>query len=745
MDSLTKFRGLMSTEVNLSSLSTLIRTGNGKASGDEGQALRSTVDSILEFATSEAQRRGRPVEDVLAELGFELEDTPGEGAPTPVASGPVSVPASAVPVGNRAANRAFITALAPLEPPETDDFLSYVARHLPVLLKRLEILGLRPADTDGQGVPQGPRWYRPLLTQGVDPQALADLVRSEYWFPAQTEEGTTLLDHFCDNGVLRVRDVRRIERIARGKHIPFWREVVEEGLVEEAALADAIASLTGCPRSGGTARFSRPVLNALPVAWVQHFDLVPLRRSKGVVHVACAGHPGPLLAAKLREAATGKLELGVATRSEVESWRAAWLDKWSELFGEPDVVDETPVELKASLDGLRVDGGVSAVVVVQRLIEAAHQSRATDIHLEPVPEGGRVRFRIDGICQDALALSAGTYGEVVGRVKILADLDVTERRRPQDGHFSATVGAGSSDMRISTVPAKGGEKVAIRLANSERITADLDSLGYSATHLGQLRELINRPYGMVLATGPVGSGKTTSLYSCLLEIDRTQCNAMSIEDPVEVVIDGVTQLEVNYALGFTFVSGLRALLRQDPDTILVGEIRDEETARISVRASMTGLRVFSTLHTNDAVGAVTALRNFNLSPHLLASSLQGVIGQRLVRRLCVNCRRGVKPGTDEAHILEHWGLDPKGRVYRPKGCTRCLGTGFKGRVGVFEILQIDNEIREMVLAGKGAGAVRRYARKNGMTTLQEDGLQKVLAGQTTFSELRRVLELTARI
>jgi type II secretory ATPase GspE/PulE/Tfp pilus assembly ATPase PilB-like protein len=640
------------------------------------------------------------------------------------------------------ASRVFLNALGPLEGSEAENYLAFVAQHLKAFLQRLQLAGWAPGITAAESLPEGSRWYRPLILEGVDPLRLAAMVRSEFWFPVAGEDGNTLLDHFCDQGMLRIRDVRKVERSAGEKNVPFWSEAVELGLINESDFVDAIAAMSGVPRSSGTPRFSRPVLQVLPPSWVQSFDMVPLRRTKGVIHVACSGNPAPLVVERLREMADEPVEIGLATRAEIESWRAAWLEKWTEQFGEPDMDASAPVALQASLEGLCLESGVSAVVVVQKLIDAAHACRATDIHLEPTPEGGRVRYRIDGMCQDALNLEMGVYREVVGRIKILADLDVTERRRPQDGHFSLTIDGRNSDMRISTVPAKGGEKVAIRLADPLRISGSLDSLGPSALHLQQLRDLIARPYGMVLATGPVGSGKTTTLYSCLLELDRTQCNVMSIEDPVEVVIDQVTQLEVNYALGFTFVAGLRALLRQDPDTILVGEIRDEETARISVRASMTGLRVFSTLHTNDSVGAITALRNFNLSQHLLASSLQGVIAQRLVRRLCGNCRRGARPNEDEIETFRNWGVDPKSRVFRPKGCPACLHTGFRGRVGVFEVFTVDNETREMVLNGQGAGVVRRHARQNGMTTLQEDGLNKVAAGQTTLAELRRVLDFS---
>jgi type II secretory ATPase GspE/PulE/Tfp pilus assembly ATPase PilB-like protein len=293
-------------------------------------------------------------------------------------------------------------------------------------------------------------------------------------------------------------------------------------------------------------------------------------------------------------------------------------------------------------------------------------------------------------------------------------------------------------MRLAFVPTKRGEKAALRLADAGRVALHLENLGMTDDELTVIRRVARRPFGMILATGPVGSGKTTTLYSCLNEVDRTRHHVVSIEDPVEVQLDGANQVEVNYALNFGFAQGLRSLLRQDPDVVLVGEIRDEETAEIGVRASMTGRLVFSTLHANQAVGAITTLRNFGIMPFLIANSLQGVIAQRLVRRICEYCSVPVELSADDRQRLQLEDGEPA-TVSRGEGCDACFHTGYSGRIGVFEILDVDDAIRDMVNEEASERMIRSYAREKGMQSLQKAGITAALAGRTTLEELQRVL------
>ena len=382
----------------------------------------------------------------------------------------------------------------------------------------------------------------------------------------------------------------------------------------------------------------------------------------------------------------------------------------------------------------------SAVQFVKALFERAVETRATDIHIEPASGETRIRLRIDGICHDMQRVTGNLATEVVARIKVLAELDITERRQAQDGHIPFSIEGRPFDLRVATIPSRHGEKVAIRVADCGRTITQLPQIGLSDVVLRTLRDLASKPFGMVLATGPVGSGKTTTLYACLGEIDRTRRHVMTIEDPIEIELDRTVQVEVNYSIGFDFVTGLRAILRQDPDVVLLGEVRDEETARIAVRASMTGLMVYSTLHANDSTGAITTLRNFNIPSHLIAGSLQGVIAQRLLRRICPSCR--VPDETAAATAASTLGLDElpaNFAAWRGAGCASCLGTGYFGRIGVFEIFRIDNRVRDMILENASERALRDHSVSAGMVTLQEDGLRKIMDGITTIEEFRRVL------
>ena len=393
-------------------------------------------------------------------------------------------------------------------------------------------------------------------------------------------------------------------------------------------------------------------------------------------------------------------------------------------------------ELLAALP--RTLATANAVDAVRALLKTAIRTGATDIHLEHVADMGRVRFRIDGLCVDVARVPVERFIEVQARVKILADLDVTERRRPQDGHLRFQTGGRVYDMRLATVPTKTGEKFSLRIATAGAVQLQLGQLGMDPADHELVTEMAAKPFGMVLATGPVGSGKTTTLYSCLNAIDRTRFHVCSIEDPVEVEIEGVNQVEANYFLGFDFVAGLRALLRQDPDVVLIGEVRDEETAKTAVRASMTGRLVFSTLHANQSTGAISTLRNFNIKSHQLASSLQGVIAQRLVRRTCDHCKEPYTLTDKDREMFK--GLMPDGfESWAGRGCSHCHGTGYSGRLGVYEVFRVDDEVRGLIQENESERRIRQYAQSQGMVTLQQRGIEKILRGETTVEEFRRVL------
>jgi len=383
---------------------------------------------------------------------------------------------------------------------------------------------------------------------------------------------------------------------------------------------------------------------------------------------------------------------------------------------------------------------VGVVNLVASIIEGAINSHATDIHLEPQADGLRVRYRIDGILYDVMNLPENLKAGVVSRVKVLAGMDITERRHPQDGHFTIDVLERNYDLRVATLPTVLGEKVVLRLLNPEDVFRGLRELGLEPEQLETVEDAIAQPYGMILATGPIGSGKTTTLYAALSQVDILTENVVTIEDPVEYQLPGINQVQVDLRIDRTFANMLRSVLRQDADVMMVGEIRDADTAQVAVRAAMTGHLVFSTLHTNDAVGAVDTLRHLGVLPFFINSALVAVIAQRLVRRVCPACREAYRP---DREALRAVGLTPQSArgttFYRAPGCEACFQTGYKGRTGIFEVFRLSDSIRECILEGAGHEAIEKRAREEGMIPLREAGLKKVRAGVTTLEELIRVI------
>lgn len=384
-------------------------------------------------------------------------------------------------------------------------------------------------------------------------------------------------------------------------------------------------------------------------------------------------------------------------------------------------------------------GEAPAVRLAHSILAEAIKRGASDIHLEPGPEGARVRYRIDGLLREATQVAPRLQASLVSRLKIMAQLDIAERRVPQDGRIQVRYGGRDVDVRVSTMPTLFGEKVVLRLLDAARLLRRVEQLGFGTENLARFRQLIAGRYGLVLITGPTGSGKTTTLYATLTEISAPELNVVTIEDPVEYVLPGITQIQVHPKAGLTFARGLRSILRQDPDIIMVGEIRDAETAEIAVRAAVTGHLVFSTLHTGDAAGALTRLIDTGVEPFLVASSVLGVVAQRLVRVICPACRESysVPPGAAERYLL---GVPDAGPLvlYRGRGCAACDHTGFRGRTAIAEVLPVTPPVRRLVADRAPAEAIREAALGDGMVPLARDGLDKARAGVTTVQEVMRV-------
>ncbi|MBN2590281.1 MAG: type II/IV secretion system protein [Sedimentisphaerales bacterium] len=383
------------------------------------------------------------------------------------------------------------------------------------------------------------------------------------------------------------------------------------------------------------------------------------------------------------------------------------------------------------------------------IVIGAIEARASDIHIEPREPEMRVRYRVDGLLRDAIEVPASVQQEVISHIKILSEMDISERRMPQDGHIPISHEGRDYDLRVSSLPAVGGEKIVIRILDKNMDRWSLDKIVPSEDNNRKFRSLLNNPYGMILLTGPTGSGKTTSLYALLQLLNTPEKNIVTVEDPVEYRLDGITQVQVNNAAGRSFAKSLRSILRQDPDIVLIGEIRDYETAEIAVSAALTGHLVLSTLHTNDAAGAISRLTNIGVPPFLIASALLGAVAQRLVRTICPKCKKMREASPGELEILSNPSLagtskKNKTQIYSGSGCDACSNSGYSGRKALYEILSVTGEIRQHIVNLKSDGDIKQEAIKQGMKTLREDGIEMVLSGQTTLDEINRVVDMRSK-
>ena len=396
-------------------------------------------------------------------------------------------------------------------------------------------------------------------------------------------------------------------------------------------------------------------------------------------------------------------------------------------------------ELPVSDDLLdAVEAQAPVIRMINALLLQAVRERASDLHFEPYEARAVVRFRIDGVLADVLEPPRALHAAIVSRLKIMANLDIAEKRLPQDGRIALKLGDRGVDVRVSTLPTGSGERVVLRLLDQDAARLDLASLGMAADTLARVDALIREPHGIVLVTGPTGSGKTTTLYAALSRLPRGSVNMMTVEDPIEYALDGVAQTQVNPRVDLTFARALRAILRQDPDVVMIGEIRDLETAQIAVQASLTGHLVLATLHTNDAASAVTRLADMGVEPYLLSSSLLGVLAQRLVRTLCPACRRAAPPTDAERALVGSMGIVVPAQLHAPAGCEACKQSGYRGRTGIYELLPVDEATRRLVHDGAGEIALRDAARRAGQRSLRSDGARHLADGTTSLAELVRV-------
>ncbi len=538
--------------------------------------------------------------------------------------------------------------------------------------------------------------------------------------------------------------------LAKTTHQPLDRVLSASGYLTEAQMLKAFGECLDLPVLDRLAECAVPkeFVDRVPVQFARHHNLIAIGEANGTVRVASCSpletHPIDELSAMLDRI----VEPVLASRAEITALinrayqqKVDVVDEMLEQFDEEELAGLAK-EVEGSQDLLDIANKAPIIKLVNMILFQALKMRASDVHIQPYEEKLQVRYRIDGILYDMMAPPKKIQDAVLSRIKIMGRMDIAERRLPQDGGAGVKLGDGDVDIRISSVPTIYGERIVMRLLDKSARLYDLEELGLEGEDMDVFKRFVDASHGIVLVTGPTGSGKTTSLYAALKKINTIEYNVMTIEDPIEYHLPGISQIEVNTKKGLTFATGLRSIVRQDPDIIFVGEIRDIETATIAIQAALTGHLVFSTLHTNDAPGAITRLLDLGVEPYLVSSSVIGVIAQRLVRLICKQCKSEYDPSDRE---LAGVGLAmkdvPGGKLRRGKGCPYCLNSGYMDRTAIFEIFTVDDHVREQTMRRVGSTFIKQEAIKRGMRTLRMDGTRKVLAGRTTPEEVLRVTQM----
>ena len=498
------------------------------------------------------------------------------------------------------------------------------------------------------------------------------------------------------------------------------------------------------------------VIRLVSEPMAQLYRVVPLELSGNRLTIASADPQKIQIADELRTLLGYDIHVCVATEAEITktieklfmSENESVESLVSDLEGDTELAAAAAAAGKEGVTDLASVEALAESAPVRKLLNMvlllAIRDGASDIHFEPFETEFRIRLKADGVLQEMVPPPKHLAFAITTRIKVMANLDIAERRMPQDGRIELTVGGHPVDLRVSVLPTLFGESVVMRVLDRGVVSLNLDKIGMEAEMLRKFREVMRRPNGIVLVTGPTGSGKTTTLYSALSELNEIDDKLITTEDPVEYDIDGIVQVPIDAGIGNTFAACLRSILRQDPDRILVGEIRDVETAEIAVQASLTGHMVFSTLHTNDAPATVTRLRDMGVPPFLITATVEAILAQRLVRRICTGCKEEVIPGADVLADLEMTSDQLEGKkFYRGKGCEKCNRSGYKGRLGIYELLIMNDEMRDMIIRNASTEELREAARRNGMVTLRESGMESIFMGQTTADEVIRETILDA--
>ncbi|OGW79593.1 MAG: hypothetical protein A3G33_07295 [Omnitrophica bacterium RIFCSPLOWO2_12_FULL_44_17] len=555
----------------------------------------------------------------------------------------------------------------------------------------------------------------------------------------------SLINIIKKNKMISKEDLDRLHEMQQSSGKKLLHILVDEGIIPEKDLCVLLSTELKIPILNLNAYKIDPrYVEIIPKKIAERYELIPISKIGNTVTIAMSDPLDIYAIDDVKEITQCHVRPVIATSKDIqaaiENYYAMDV-KFEDLVEDfdADSVEVVGVQMGVSSEEKFSADEAPVIRMVNLILQDAISNRASDIHFEPYETRLRIRYRIDGALREAHSPPREMYNAILTRIKIVSDLDITEKRLPQDGRFKVRFEHSEIDFRVSILPTYHGEKVVLRILDKSNVKLGLEVLGFTSSSVQKLQEAIKRPYGMVLVTGPTGSGKSTTLYSILNQFNTKDRNIMTIEDPVEYQIQGITQTQANADIGLTFANGLRSLLRQSPDVILVGEIRDGETADIAVKSALTGHLVFSTLHTNNACGAMTRLADMDVEPFLIASSLIAVTAQRLMRRSCPRCR---KPYSISADVLARVGGKHdwvrKIQAKRGEGCNYCRNTGYRGRIATMEILVMDEEIQQMVIENRSTQEIEQVARKKGMRSLFEDALMSFENGETTLEEVLRV-------
>ena len=551
------------------------------------------------------------------------------------------------------------------------------------------------------------------------------------------DKNSRLLDVLLDIGKITSEDVEKIMQLRDKTHEKTDRILLNLGIISEEDLRDALGNIFNLEIWQRKKEEELPVVDCLPQSFLHSNRILPIKQHNGYLDIAITDPSDDSLLEVIESTTNKRVNIFIGCEKDIiasinETYEEQTEDEQSGFSIDLDVVDDIE-----KLKDLALEAPV--VRLVNNTLNKALEIGASDIHIEMFENKPTLRYRIDGVLIDYPPPTRDVYFATINRIKIMSNLNIAEKRLPQDGRIRLKVGGNEIDIRVSVIPMLYGECIVMRILDKSNVTLDLSTFGFSKDVLHNLRKLITKSEGMILATGPTGSGKTTTLYASLKEIISPSLKIITIEDPVEYSLEGVNQIQVNSKIGLDFASGLRSILRHDPDVILVGEIRDKGTAGISIQSSLTGHLVLSTLHTNDAASAFNRLLDMGMEDYLVSTCVIAVLAQRLVRKLC-ECKEEYSLDKESMARL---GFDSDKTLYRPNGCIECSNTGYRGRIAISELLIVNDNIRQMIVNRERSNVVQQEAMRNGMRTLWQDGLKRVEEGLTSLSELERVTDDTS--